>query len=251
MYVSLVGMSTEGPVSRRERAAKPALSRERIVGAAVAIMRAEGLDRVTMRRLAKELDTGPMSLYVYVRDTTELHAAVLDELLATVDLQPGGAPGSARAPGPAGASGDWRDRLWRVLLSYIDVLSAQPSLARLALVTRLSGPRYLALVDTVLGLLHEGGVEPARSAWTVDLLLQFATSTATEFGTRQAEPGADHEALVHAVRTADADTYPHVAALRVELLSGHGSRWRWSYDVLLRGVLAVPLPDSGGTDGHH
>ena len=66
--------------SRRERPAKPALTREGIVAAAVGIMQAEGLDRVTMRRLAQELDTGPASLYVYLRNTAELHAAMLEEL---------------------------------------------------------------------------------------------------------------------------------------------------------------------------
>ena len=44
-------------------------------------MRAEGLEHVTMRRLAAELDTGPASLYVYVRNTAELHAAMLEGLL--------------------------------------------------------------------------------------------------------------------------------------------------------------------------
>ena len=39
--------------SRRERPAKPALTRAGIVAAAVRIMQAEGLDRVTMRRLAQ------------------------------------------------------------------------------------------------------------------------------------------------------------------------------------------------------
>ena len=41
---------------------------------------------MTMRRLADELDTGAASLYVYVRNTAELHAAVLDELLGSVEL---------------------------------------------------------------------------------------------------------------------------------------------------------------------
>ncbi|MFK4274211.1 TetR/AcrR family transcriptional regulator, partial [Streptomyces milbemycinicus] len=68
------------PISR-ERPAKPALSRRWIVDTAVRIMRAEGLGKVTMRRLAQELDTGPSSLYVYVANTAELHAAVLDSLL--------------------------------------------------------------------------------------------------------------------------------------------------------------------------
>src|SRR5258707_14230390 len=96
-------------ISRRERPAKPALTREGIVAAAVAVMQAEGLDRVTMRRLAQELDTGGASLYVYVRNTAELHAAMLEQLLGQVALSPVTAPG------------DWRDRLIRVLPSFLTI----------------------------------------------------------------------------------------------------------------------------------
>jgi AcrR family transcriptional regulator len=139
-HVRYRGRMTASPRSRRERAAKPALTREGIVAAAVAILRAEGLRKVTMRRLAQELDTGPASLYVYVRNTDELHAAVLDELLGTV--------------GPAPAEGGWRERLERVLTDYTAMLMAHPSLARSALTARPSGPNYLRLIETLLGLLQ-------------------------------------------------------------------------------------------------
>ncbi|WP_181807292.1 TetR/AcrR family transcriptional regulator, partial [Streptomyces shenzhenensis] len=132
------------PRSRRERPAKPALTREGIVAAAVEILRTEGLQKVTMRRLAQELDTGPASLYVYVRNTAELHAAVLDELLGTV--------------GPAPAEGTWRERLEQVLVAYTTMLLEHPSLARSALTSWPSGPHYLNLIETLLGLLAEGGV---------------------------------------------------------------------------------------------
>src|SRR6201995_6118200 len=95
---------SEAPRSRRNRPAKPALTRAGIVAAAVEIMAAEGLPKVTVRRLAEDLDTGPASLYVYFRNTAELHAAILDELLGTV------------APPPSG--GDWRERLEQVLTDY-------------------------------------------------------------------------------------------------------------------------------------
>src|ERR1700721_2935963 len=97
---------TRPAVSRRERRATPALTREDVVAAAVAVMQAEGLDRVTMRRIANDLDTGPASLYVYVRNTAELHAAMLEDLLGQVDLA------------PVTAAGDWRERLIAVLTSY-------------------------------------------------------------------------------------------------------------------------------------
>lgn len=147
---------TPAPRSRRERPAKPALTRDGIIATAVELLRAEGMQRVTMRRLAQELDTGPASLYVYVRNTAELHAAVLDELLGEVDL------------GPATAAGDWRERLVQVLTSYTSVLLEHPSLARSALVARPSGERYLNLLEALLSLLDQGAYRPAGrpGAWT-------------------------------------------------------------------------------------
>src|SRR5215831_19907021 len=166
-------------VSRRERPAKPALTREGIVATAVGVMQAEGLDKVTMRRLAQELDTGAASLYVYLRNTAELHAAMLEQLLGQVDLS------------PVMAAGDWRDRLIEILTSYTSILFRQPGLAQSVLVTRPSGPAYLNLAEAILALLSAGEVPPARAAWAVDLLLHFATSTAAEQGTRHRAADAE------------------------------------------------------------
>ncbi|MET7619812.1 TetR/AcrR family transcriptional regulator C-terminal domain-containing protein [Streptomyces sp. NPDC005408] len=224
------------PRSRRERPAKPALARAGIVATAVELMRAEGLERVTMRRLAQELDTGPASLYVYVRNTAELHAAVLDELLGTVDLT------------PAGDDWDWRDRLVRVLTSYTHVLFEHPGLARSALVARPSGEHYLDLVETVLALLSEGGVPPERAAWALDLLLQFATATAAEQATRDQAVDAqdDWDTLTAALHGASRDRHPHIAGLATELLSGSGpDRLAWGFRVLISGVSAAPRPNAG------
>jgi len=58
-------MAQAHPVrGRRERPAKPPLSREWIVAETITIMRTEGLEKATMRRVAQALDTGPASLYV-------------------------------------------------------------------------------------------------------------------------------------------------------------------------------------------
>ena len=231
--------STE-PRSRRERPAKLALTRPGIIAAAVAVMRAEGLERVTMRRLAQELDTGPASLYVYVRSTAELHAAVLDELLGAVDLT------------PAQAAGDWRDRLVRVLTSYIEVLFEHPSLARSALVARPSGEHYLDLVEALLALLDEGGVPPGTSAWGIDLLLQVATATAAEQSTRQQDVGArdDWDALTVALGGASADRHPHLAALAADLLSGTGeSRLEWSFRMMINALPATAPPSPAPPEG--
>ena len=220
-------------VSRRERPAKPALTREGIVAAAVGVMQAEGLDKVTMRRLAQELDTGAASLYVYVRNTAELHAAMLEQLLGQVDLS------------PVTAAGDWRDRLIEILTSYTSILFRQPGLAQSVLVTRPSGPAYLNLAEAILALLSAGEVPPVRAAWAVDLLLHFATSTAAEQGTRHRAADADDEqdTLAEALREAPADTFPQIAALSAELMSGAGpDRLNWGFRVLINGITQTPQP---------
>jgi AcrR family transcriptional regulator len=222
---------TRPVISRRERPAKPALTREGIVATAVKVMQAEGLDRVTMRRLAQELDTGPASLYVYLANTAELHAAMLEQLLGQVDLS------------PVTAAGDWRGRLMQILSSYTSILFGQPGLAQSVLVTRPFGPAYLSLVEVILALLSVGGVPPARAAWAVDILLHFATSTAAEQGTRHRAAGTEEEedALAAALREAPASTFPQIAALGAELMSGEGpDRLIWGFSVLISGITQIP-----------
>jgi AcrR family transcriptional regulator len=242
------------PTSRRERPAKRALTRAGIIATAVGVLRAEGLDKVTMRRLAQELDTGAASLYVYVRNTAELHAAVLDELLAEVDLtragpdvpvtsaaDPDGLPAAADCGRPVTSA--WRARLTAILDAYSEVLFRYPSLARSALVTWPSGPHFLTVVEAMLAALDDGLVPADRAAWAVDLLLLHVTATAVEHTTRGANTDQEWNALSTSMREVSPEHFPRVAALGAELLSGPGGgRRRWAYDVLLNGVLQTPRP---------
>ena len=83
----------------RERGAQPSrrdrgLSRAEIVAAAIAVADAEGPDAISMRRIARELRAGPMSLYWHVGSKEELLDLMLESIGAEVE-----------APEP---SGDWR-----------------------------------------------------------------------------------------------------------------------------------------------
>jgi len=199
------------------------------VAVALRTMQEEGLERVTMRRLASELDTGPASLYVYVRNTAELHGAMLDELLA--DLGRHGEP----------SADTWRSELIDLLWAYTVLLFGYPSLARSVLMLRPSGPHYLRLIDTILGLLHAGGVPVRQAAWGVDILLQLATATAAEHGSRHEAVTAtgEEEELAAVVREASPSTYPNIHRTRDELLSGTGEqRGRWAFGSIIDGMRA-------------
>lgn len=196
-------------------------------------MREEGLGKVTMRRIAAALDTGPGSLYVYVRDTEDLHAQILDTLLAPV---PAGVP----------TTGPWRDRLKALLTDYGRVLQTHPTIARMALSTQPSGPNSLAVADAILGLLAEGGVSDEVAAWGLDLLLLYPTAIAVEHGGSSPSLKADGMAeLAARVAVADPVRYPNVARVRDGLMSGDGSsRSTWALDVLLDGILAARSPSA-------
>ncbi len=216
------------PRSRRERPSKSALSRESIVEAALALFHEEGLDKITMRRVAAALDTGPASLYVYVRDTEDLHAEILDALLQPVtQLSP-----------PA----DWRSGLKLLLRRYMSILLDRPELARMAMSTMPSGPNYLALVEQILALLREGAVPDGRVAWAVDLLLLYATAQAAEKAAWKASSRSrsNFSSLTTAIEEADAGTLPNIARLGQDLLSGRGERLEWGFDALINGILQTP-----------
>jgi AcrR family transcriptional regulator len=233
------------PHRRRDRGALPALSRERVIEAALSVLRSEGLPKVTMRRVAHELDTGQSSLYVYVANTTALHAAMLDELTAGLRAEEGEG---------------WESRLESLLLAYSRVLFAHPGLARSALALRPMGPHTLRLIEQVLELLLEGDVAPERAAWGVDLLLQHVTATAAEHappadggGPAEADEDRSNSSLAVAIREADPGQTPRVAELAEALLSGpHEARERWGIRALVLGIAGTPVargdsrsPDAG------
>lgn len=222
------------PTSRRERPAKPALTRQGIVEAALAILREDGLDRVTMKRIATALDTGPASLYVYVRNTEDLHAQILDELLASIRVD-------------GFVDGDWRTGVASVLRQYLRLLIQHPQIARMAMSTQPSGPHYLALVEGILALLQAGGIADREAAWAVDLLLLLATANAVEHSSPDDKHGTNADGLTAALlqATTNPDTYPQIARHGDDLLSGPGAdRFTWSIHVILAGALTAKRPHS-------
>lgn len=211
---------------RRGGPAKAPLSRDVIVDTALELLRQQGLEAMTLRRVAAMLDTGPASLYVYVEDLRELEALVIDRALASVRL-----PSKRDAP--------WRDRLIVLLNSYLRVLHENTGLARLAMRTIAAGPHALRIFETMLGLLDEAGVDGPTAAWAVDMLTMYVTATAAEQSDRQAREETLGR-LTLAIGAVSASDYPRIHGLREDLLSGGRERVEWAFDVLLKGILQTP-----------
>lgn len=114
---------------RQPRGRARGLSRQQIVRAAIKIADGEGLDALTMRRVAQELGAGTMSLYWHVRGKDELIELMRDEVAGEQTLQE--------------PSGDWRSALATVARDTRAMFLRHPWLAAVAWGTPPLGPNSL------------------------------------------------------------------------------------------------------------
>jgi len=95
-------------------ARKPQLGRAELASVAIRVADAEGIDAVSMRRVATELEVGTMTLYHYVRTKDELLALMVDELLGEVAVPDGALPD------------DWRAAMTAIAVRSRDALRRHP-----------------------------------------------------------------------------------------------------------------------------
>ncbi len=223
------------PRSRRERPAKPPLSRDAIVAAGLEIARTEGVEALSMRRLAQALDTGPASLYVYVADRDELHALLFDAAIGTIETEP---------VDPA----RWREQLKELARRMVKMMAEDfPGIALLAMTHIPTGENAMRGVEAMLTLLKAGGATDQAAAYAADLLSLYVTAIAYEESLyRKLYSDPEHEQrevqrLAERFGALDAERYPTLAALGPAMTRGDGQeRFELGLDVIINGLLATP-----------
>ena len=146
-----------GVRERAHKGPKPALSLSRIVAAAVGVADTEGLDAVSMGRVAAELGTAPMSLYRHVSSKEELLTLMVD---AAWD----------EAPGTPVAGEGWRAGLARWAWALRARASRHPWVVRIPLKGVPIMPHEVAWFENALACLGGTGLAEARKASVAMLL---------------------------------------------------------------------------------
>jgi AcrR family transcriptional regulator len=214
------------PRSTRDRPAKAPLSEDAIVDAALAILKAEGLEAVTMRRVAAALDTGPASLYVYVSGREGLLQAMQDRTIAAIKLE---------KPAP----GRWRAQLHSLLERSHRALTAHPGIAALALASPLTSESALLLQENLLAILLAGGLDAQDAAWAADIFAALVTHAAIEDDLRRADAKELAGQLHQLFTNLPAQRFPLINALAGQLVAGTSDeRFRFAIDVVIDGLLA-------------
>jgi AcrR family transcriptional regulator len=142
---------------------KPALTLERIADAAVAIADAEGIDAISMQRVAAAFGYTKMSLYRYVTSKDELVAAMIDR--------------AVESPPQHDAVAGWRPQLetWTQLLA--DTWQRHPWLPLATMGDREMGPNELGWIDQAIGILATTALTPTEQMATVLLICGHIRNT--------------------------------------------------------------------------
>ncbi|QKW33480.1 TetR/AcrR family transcriptional regulator C-terminal domain-containing protein [Actinomadura sp. NAK00032] len=180
----------------RGRRAQPALSRDRIVAATIALLDREGAAALTMRKLAAELGVHATSLYWYVQRREDLVDLAVDEILAEA---------AAVLPGP---EVPWRTAVKETAGRFYAALTAHAWAAEFAGTRPLIGPNAVALARRIITALHDcGGSEETQAVAIRAFSNQILGAAATAVAMRQMrrdETDRHEEALAAAVSDADA-----------------------------------------------
>lgn len=208
---------------RPARRPRRRLDRDTIVAEAIRLVRADGIEAVTMRRLADELGTGPMSLYRHVEDRQALLVAMLDAVAQAIRLPP--------------AAGDPRSEITAVFTAVHDTLRRDHWAVLLIVGEKLAGPAILPAIERIFAALRAAGLSPRDTAVAYALLWHY---TAGELLDRHHVTPESYSQRM--VRTVDPQAYPALSESLDALPPGPASDWfTESFQRILDGLLQTTV----------
>jgi AcrR family transcriptional regulator len=209
------GIDTVWTRDEEEAAGPQPLSRDSIVAAAIEIADNDGLDAVSIRRLATKLGARPMSLYSHIERKGDLIDLMVDEVMA----------GSVLPESPP--SGDWRADLRRLAERTRENIRSHPWMIAVAFRRPFIGPNALRHIDQSLAAVSELDLPPERKrsvllavdTYTLGFVRWELKAMETGKGSGGACAGADDGGLsgaeidAYIATQAASGNYPHLHEL--------------------------------------
>jgi AcrR family transcriptional regulator len=213
-----------------------ALTRERVVGEALAIIAADGAQSLSMRALAARLGVVPGALYRHVRGKEQLYDLILDAVLGEVDCR-------------ADPAAPWAAQVAALASRLRAVLEDHRGVAVVLKTRDPLSPTSLDLAEAFLAPLVAAGLPGREAAQAFRLLydytLGFALADPTSPAEQRLRDTATTEQLHAFFRALPASRFPALSAHGVHAWDGdRDQRFTAGLDTLLRGVAAY-LPPSG------
>jgi AcrR family transcriptional regulator len=222
-----------------EQNRRRALTRDRVIAEALAIISAGGAAALSMRALAARLGVVPAALYRHVTSKDQLYDLILDGVLAEVDCQ-------------ADPALPWTGQVSALAHRLRAVLEDHPGIAALLKTRDPISPASLALAEAFLAPLHAAGLPGRQAAWAFRLIydytLGFALSDPTSPGERRIQDTATRAELHDFLRSLPASRFPALTAHGACAWAGdRDQRFTASLDTLIAGLQATRRPEGSST----
>ncbi|MEE6287832.1 TetR/AcrR family transcriptional regulator [Georgenia sp. MJ173] len=233
-------MSDENPLARSHqllweglpattKGPKPTLTLEQIVSAGIEIADTEGIDALSMRRLATTLGMGTMSLYRYIPSKTELLNLMLDHVSGT-------------QLGRIDHDGGWRDTLTTAARRGRELYLRHRWLLQVNWARPVLGPGSVAQMEENMSGLTDLPFSDQQTMMVVSLLDAYVTGSVREeilYDNAAVESGMTEDAfwnnqLPMLVRAMESGKYPTMASLDEDVFSAD---WAETFELGLRFLL--------------
>jgi AcrR family transcriptional regulator len=221
-----------------ERDAAPALSRAAIVAAAIEIADTEGLEAVSIRKLATKLNARPMSLYSHIERKGDLIDLMVDEVVGGFIL-PDGPPAD-----------DWKEGLRQIAHRTRETARAHPWMIATSFHRPHVGPNTLRHIDQSLGAVSSLPLSPERKR-SVLLAVDTYTLGFARWEVKKMKAGTACEGMAddgpsaedldaYLAEQAASGKYPHLAEIAKEdlTLGVKAEGFEVGLDWLLAGIAA-------------
>lgn len=226
------------------------LSRDALVARALELGNAEGLEAVSLRRLATEIGVTPMALYRHVRDKQDLINAMTERVLEDLDLMAGIDP-----------SAPWTDRIRRAMTNYKEQMDARPLALPLSIAYTGEGPAaFWKISEALLGILLDAGFDRRDAIVLIRVASNLMAGHLLLF--RQEDPPVwerlspeDLDLVRRRIELAQLslprDQFPNIVASAkdmAEVWISHPDRWwRQTVDLIVYGMESKLARGSGGS----
>jgi AcrR family transcriptional regulator len=217
-------MSTRSP---RKRGRPPTIDRADVLDTAIRLLDVEGVEALTMRRLASELGVSAMALYRHVSSKDELLMVLVDRLAARLDYPP-----RPRDP----------KRAMLVLWSTIyDSLAQHPWVPEVLARRRMMAPSVLGAIEEIHAALRSAGLSIEAAVRAYRLMWNFTLGSLLVRAGASAEGQSRQQQLRGAP---DPGRYPTLAAAAAAWTGAHG---RDPYREDLAALIDALLLDAGAS----
>jgi AcrR family transcriptional regulator len=219
------------PTQARD-ADKTRLTKQAVVDRALALGDAEGLEALTIRRIAAELGVTPMALYWHFRNKEELLAGLGDQIWSELDTN-------------IDKAASWDQQLRGMLESLLHVLRSHPCASQLILEGEKQSNAALIASETALEVLRRGGFDPehaaeiARGALWTGLMLVLSEPGYHPAMTAAQKKEEQRRALVR-FSLLPPDRYPCLVEAALPMSGGDpGFHYSFGVDLFIAGVTTM------------